>query len=358
MDSMKRWFPLISVVVGICLVVAAVGLVELGFRLHKRFASPKESAARGTSHHGDYVGTGYFVNDPVLGFKPKPDVRVSSTMTYSDGQVIYDVHYTTDKFSRRVTPIDSSASRDRFAIFFGCSITLGEGLNDDETLPYFLGKYAPRYRPYNYGFCGYGPQEMLAKLQQPSFAEEIGEKRGVAICVTAHIARAIGSSYVYSGWGWDMPYYHFDQDGKLVRDGTFTTGRPFLSLIYMLMGRSEIGATLRLRHPFRTTEEHIKLTAKIVEESALVFKQQFTDSDFCFVNLPGFDGPGEMAVVAALRKSGIKVLDFSDRKEFEAKEYHIQGDGHPSVKYNKELARLIVDRLGLDRDTSTQASSK
>jgi len=74
--------------------------------------------------------------------------------------------------------------------------------------------------------------------------------------------------------------------------------------------------------------------------------------------LPSFDRPNEIAVVAALRKSGIKVLDFSDRKEFEAKEYHIQGDGHPSGKYNKELARLIVAKLGLDRDTSTQASSK
>ena len=72
--------------------------------------------------------------------------------------------YTTDAYSRRVTPIDHLEQRSSFLLFFGCSVTFGLWVNDDETMPY-VAQYASHYRPYNYGVSGYGSHHMLAQLQ-------------------------------------------------------------------------------------------------------------------------------------------------------------------------------------------------
>ena len=56
--------------------------------------------------------------------------------------------------------------KSEFVIFTGCSFVFGEGVNDNQTLPYLYGKQNPAVRCYNYGFPGYGTQQMLAVLQQ------------------------------------------------------------------------------------------------------------------------------------------------------------------------------------------------
>jgi hypothetical protein len=353
---MKRWFSILAVLVGTFLALATIGIVELGFRMFKK-ASCLEQAP---SSRSKFIKEGYYEKfwmfDSDLGYRPRPDVRVPCTKQYSDGEIIYHVHYTTDRLSRRVTPVDSADQRDKFAVFFGCSFAFGEGLNDDETLPYFFGKYAPHYMPYNYAFSGYGPQQMLSKILQDSLGKEIHEKSGIMICVGAHVERVIGASYVYNEWGRNFPYYLIDHNDNLVRNGTFSTGRPILSLMYRLMGKSEFVKTLGLRYPMTITEQDRELTARIVQDSFREFKKQFKDSECYFVAPPGLDiaearndAASFVKVGELLRKSGINVLDFNDRKEFIGENYYINGDRHPTAFYNKELAKILVDRLGIGR---------
>jgi len=104
------------------------------------------------------------------------------------------------------------------------------------------------------------------------------------------------------------------------------------------------------------TEQDRELTARIVQDSFREFKKQFKDSECYFVAPPGLDiaearndAASFVKVGELLRKSGINVLDFNDRKEFIGENYYINGDRHPTAFYNKELAKILVDRLGIGR---------
>jgi hypothetical protein len=83
---------------------------------------------------GQQVLDGAHIADEVLGYKIAPNTRIHSVAKVGD-RLIYEVDYTTDKFSRRVTPWHGSSQADKFALFFGCSFTFGQGVKDDETLP-------------------------------------------------------------------------------------------------------------------------------------------------------------------------------------------------------------------------------
>ena len=137
--------------------------------------------------------------------------------------MVYDVNYTTDEFSRRITPWSSRGPVDKFALFFGCSFMFGQGVMDNETLPYYVGELTSRYRPYNYGGIGYGPQQMLAKFQERTLPREVSERQGVLIylLIGDHVNRAIGSVQVHNDRGIGMPFYTVDSDGMLVRRGNF-----------------------------------------------------------------------------------------------------------------------------------------
>lgn len=313
-------------------------------------------------------GSPIFVHkDEVLGYKPKPGIttalkrfsinRVPLIPFTHNGELVYDVIYSIDAYGRRVTPCVSSRIRSKFVSFFGCSFAFGEGLNDDQTLPYHIGKYAPCYKPYNYAFAGYGPQQMLAKIQQGDLSREIVQKEGILLCVHAHIDRAIGSMNVCNWISPDLPYYYFSEDGNLVRDGTFATGRPFTSLFYHWVFKSQLLRKILRDLPIAYTDEHIELTATIVEESFRLFRNDFKGSRCYYVNLPGILGiETQKKIIQRLRQKGITCLDYSDKKEFHTAQYRIQGDGHPTTLYNSELAKLIVRDIHLDEADCEKAN--
>src|SRR5439155_3453419 len=134
-------------------------------------------------------------------------------------------------YGRRVTPIAGCSScRTKFLLFFGCSVAFGSGVKDTETVPFYASQFAPAYRAYNYGIPGYGTQQVLARLQSEKIDQEVNEKNGILIYVFIdhHVRRVIGSLDTIR-WGASWPYYTLDASDNLVRKGTFTSGRPFLS---------------------------------------------------------------------------------------------------------------------------------
>ncbi len=346
---------LVAILFGVFIAALMLVFVELGVRVYK--ASSWYKPPRASSFEGTYATTAFFHYDKNLGYIPKPNVTVESIRKYNDGEVIYRALYSTDREGRRITPVDSPQARKRFALFFGCSFTFGEGVAADETLPHFVGKLARCYTPYNYGFSGYGPQQMLAKLQSRTLTGEIRGDSGVALCFSGDVNRVIGSMYVYNGWAKDFPYYFLDGNGDLVRNGSFTTGRPLLSFFYRHLGTTRLASALKARHPYTITDDHIKLTARVIEESSKLFKRQFNSDAFYFVQFPEAKNPIAVKLLAFLKAAGVKVLDYSDRKEFSAKGFRIEGDGHPTAKWNEELAKLVVGDLRLNDATCDARSS-
>jgi len=139
---------------------------------------------------------------------PRPGEWTSKkNIKNNPSKMVYDVTYNIDNNQRRITPTGSNLSINPvgsdtsflsrfFDIFksdkkevsepkinklqnqkykgnmnvFGGSWVFGEGLNDNETLPYYLQQIFPDYKVTNFGFHGWGPHNALYLLEN-NYAE-------------------------------------------------------------------------------------------------------------------------------------------------------------------------------------------
>jgi hypothetical protein len=290
----------------------------------------------------------YFLPDDVLGNAPMAGATSRATKTV-DGKVVYDVEYAIDAQRRRITPLDGPPQRTRFALFFGCSFTFGEGVGARETLPFRVGELAAHYMPYNYGFQGYGPEQLLARFESSDLRSEVPQHEGVLVYsfIDSHVSRAIGSMTVYSGWASAAPYYELDAAGQPVRHGNLTTGRPVTSLFYSLLGRSQALKYFRVELPPYVSDRHIELTARMLARSAALFREAFGGQRFVVLIFPGSRLAPRLA--AALERMGVEYLDYSSLVDFngQPERYQIPGDGHPSPQTYQKVARRLVRDLGI-----------
>lgn len=285
--------------------------------------------------------------DKLLGYKLKPQLKVRGT-NKRNGEILYNVTYSTDEYGRRITPAQDSKAATRFILFFGCSLTFGEGVEDNETLPFRVSEIASKYKVYNYGVGGYGPQHMLVKLQSPQLPSEIKERDGGILVYTFidhHIPRAIGWMQILS-WGSHFPYYVMDDGDRLIRKGSFTSGRPLLTYFYVLMWKSHLVKYLnsRLRLP-RIGDEHIKLTVRIIEESRNTFRERFHSERFYVLIYPE-NGQYGRKLIPYLERAGIKYLDYSRLTDQTLRD-KIPNDSHPSARSYRAVALKITEDIGV-----------
>ncbi len=71
-----------------------------------------------------------------FGFKPPAKKKI--TLKKQREYMVYDVSYHFDEYGRRKTSVSSKVAKNKYVIFFGCSVTFGEGLNDEDTIPYLI----------------------------------------------------------------------------------------------------------------------------------------------------------------------------------------------------------------------------
>ncbi len=266
-------------------------------------------------------------------------------------QTIFDTYYTVDSLNRRVVP-GYNSEKGKYAVFFGCSICYGFGLKDDQTIPYYVQQNTGDYNSYNYSYTGWGCHHMLARMEHKNIAQEVKEKEGVGVYIFlwSHIRRAIADMRIYTGWGHTMPYYYLE-NGEIKRDGNFKTGRPFLSKIYELLGRSFIVQYFQLNFPNSTNETHMNLAAEIIKKAKETYVQQFGNDKFYVVVHPSvwteFTDENNETFKAILKEKGINVLDYSKKIPLD-NDHIIVGDGHPNEVSNEKFAKMLVNDLQLN----------
>ena len=331
--------------------VLTVGILEAGAWALNAWAEPTVET---------WIDPEYYQAHSELGWAPKPGIKTRAWKRVA-GEPVYDVQYSIDALGRRVTPGAAAGPRSTFLLFFGDSVTFGEGVQNAETFPHFVAERAPRVRAYNYGFHGYGPQQLLARLETQDLRTQVAEPDGslVYLFIDAHVNRAIGSMVVYTGWADTAPYYGPGPDGALVRDGTLTTGRPMTSILYSILGRSQVLKRWHLDVPLAISERHIDLTARILAESARRFRQQFgggrlvvvissSAGDIC--PRPAGKQPGSTHAARlgrALNRHGVEFLDYSALFDAADPAYAIPNDCHPTPRAHRRLAEQLVMDLGL-----------
>lgn len=344
----RSWETLLNVLVGVVITALLLyGGEWLFYALNHPQPAPR------VWHEGDYTQD-FFRPDDLLGYTVRPAAQIRSIKKQAEGDapptIIYDVVYSIDEYHRRLTPVDPAPQqRDKFLLFFGDSFTFGEGLADNETLPYHVGQLAPAYRPYNYGLSGYGPQQMLAKLQSDDLRREIPEKEGVAIYtfIDGHVERALGSMYVYNTWGDQMPYYTLDGQGNLVRRGNFTTGRPLLSTLYSLLGHSEIARYYNVNIPPRLQDRHYAFAARVIAAARDTFTAKYHSDDFYVLIYPD-EGDYFEDLQPHFEAFGLNILNYDERLKLNPDEgLAIVGDGHPTGKTHHIVAGWITEDLDI-----------
>jgi len=192
-------------------VVLTLGMAEGYFWL-------QHDAVTDERFEGSYT-TDYFIAHDLLGYAPAKSYRATVTKRVGE-ELIYDTVYSIDAQGLRVAPPHDPAIAKSAVIFFGGSVTFGEGVDDTETMPYQLGvKMQGRFPIYNFGFHGYGPHQMLAALQQGLVEEIVEQTPSLVIyqAILAHVARSAGRA----SWDRHGPRYLLNEKGDVSLAGHF-----------------------------------------------------------------------------------------------------------------------------------------
>ncbi len=291
----------------------------------------------------------WYPYDPVVQFRPTPDIVVKARATYRD-QLLYDVKYRILPSGDRAVPgsVDSGPTY----MFMGDSYTFSQGVEDGETLPsQFAQQLKPPAHVVNLGVPGWGATHMVRAVEAGLFDKYVvGKVAAVIIWVTPpHLERVTGDS----SWLDNAPRYDYGPEGKLHHTGTFKEYRwshPLDGLAYLARAHLQI-----VRRFTNASQERLqtRLYVDLIERLQELVRERFgaplillsngpepSPADQPDLNfLPAFDGlRGIGAPVISVRKM-IGPPATWDR-------YFIPHDGHPTPLLNHMVADALIEYFG------------
>lgn len=280
--------------------------------------------------------------DPVRGYGPKPEAAQVRSRAARNGKLIYDVTYTSNAQGWRVTPQHPDA---RIAvIFFGCSFTFGEGVEDAESYPWQVAQQlGPEYQVFNFGFHGYGAHHFLASVEN-AMVDDILRRYPVVHMYYLNLARHELRSGGYSAWDENGPRYVLE-NGRAVRRGNFEhwyNRDGWESKVHYTFSLSHLYKDIVL-HPRESQLESLRqVDAAIIAKARDVLHEKKADASFTVLAYPGAEKS-----IPVLAKAGLEAVNttpFFPDSPRDAK-YEIQGDGHPTAEAYRVLAEGIVHHL-------------
>ena len=274
-------------------------------------------------------------DDPDLGIKPRRGRVRMGHKVVNDDTVLFDVIYSTLDSGWRVTPQNPSAKT--AVVFFGCSFTYGEGLNDEDSFPFKVGQIlGPQYQVYNFGMSGYGSHQMLAQIQSGILDDMAKQYEEIVVLYTTIEAHEIRSAGFFSSWDQHGPWYELE-DGKVVRKGVFSDRKNQVPRPIRKFFRKSLVFQKLLQPRQKDQPKHEALHVALISEADAELKQRY-GFGLTVVLWP------EAPFMASLNRAGLPVLDlhpfFPDGKF--GKEFQLPLDGHPNPAGADVAAKAIA----------------
>jgi hypothetical protein len=254
----------------------------------------------------------FFVHDPILGWAPAKGIKVHAFkpgpagLFHGPRGTLFDADYTIDSRGLRVSPPWRKDGLAGTALFFGCSYTFGEGLQDSQTLPYQVGLLSHgSYRTINFAFEGYSPAQMLASVEHGLVKSAVDTTPNYAyyIAEPIHVWRVAGRV----AWG-TSPRYLFNADGDVVQDGFYAPktlyeilGLKQNSRIRGQLEKSAIWRTLLSRES-RVTDQDIQLYLAVVRRWHDLLSAQFPGIQIRIILWRNQAAPEEQLVYDKMRE--------------------------------------------------------
>lgn len=294
-----------------------------------RFITDREELARykkaaGADNPESYLpASEEYTKDPLLGYRPiHHAARIAAVKLHGD-EMIYDATYTLLPSGWRTVPQHPEATE--AVVFFGCSNTFGEGLNDAETYPYKVAeRLGDKYQVFNFGFHGYGSHQMLAMIEN-GYLDDIAAKYDKLhvffLTINGHELRSAGKS----SWDQDGPAYEISGDGVKYK-GSFS------------QNKSE-DSGLALAH-FGEQRRMLNLHLAIMKQADRDLMEKF----HAHLNVIAWFG---VDYQDKLQAQGTKTLDVTG---LVGEDLTIKGDGHPNGRATTAVSKEIVEYILAKKD--------
>lgn len=282
---------------------------------------------------------GYFGSPhaDILGYGPAPGFHGVSALTEA-GRTIYRAEYTYDSLGFRIMPAVDGGKRLPQIAFFGCSFTLGEGVQDRQTAPWLLAERAgSAVAIHNFGFHGYGPHQMLSELEHGLVRRALPAGPpvlGIYQAIGDHVRRCAGLA-LYDNHG---PRYRLTAKGGAEFSGHFDD-----ELIPSMARKSLLWRRISNTR-IHTDSADVRLWGAIVEASRRKVEALAPGSAFYVVLWDHPATKDNPAMARELSDRGISWIPASALLEGFASDsagYLIEGDIHP----NPLAHRTLADRL-------------
>lgn len=289
---------------------------------------------------------GYRTAHPHLGYGPNKGVRVGSSLVVNR-QTIYDVAYTINSTGQRIGPFAPQPGKDCI-LFFGGSFAFGEGLSDDETLPWRVGELTG-LATINFGFHGYGPHQMLAAIQNGIVEEAARCKPIAAIYWTLadHVFRVAGNKL----WDIDGPRYIVGPDGQALHTGTFADAIAATDrILHKLRAKLDLSAAYRrfIGRYSRYEDEDIAIYLAVIAAARDELQARYPGIEFSVLF---WDAPADQinarlqadiaAIPVRLYRVSASIPDLAVNRDAHTLAY----DGHPTAATNETLAYYVVQEI-------------
>ncbi len=166
----------------------------------------------------DHSRTAICQPDPYLGWVNKPGVYSSPSPFPHDPPLTITIR---DDGSRATASLDIGNPRHRLVLVGGSGI-FGQGLSDEQTMAWKLGRLLPQTQVLNYGVMAYGTYQSMLMLEKV-----LSTLQGVDIVIYGfiphHIDRNVAPAYwrnivnMLSSKGVKVPYVTLSSENRLVR---------------------------------------------------------------------------------------------------------------------------------------------
>jgi len=295
----------------------------------------------------------YFRRDRELGYAALPD-RMVRARRIDGGKVIYDAIYRTGPDGLRVVPGGGNFGE---FVFFGCSFTVGDGVEDEETLPAaFVAALGGRVGARNFGFHGYGPHQMVRLLETRRVASL--PRRPVLGAFYQSLPNHAGRAGGRSPWDTGGPRYVLDDraPSRISYAGPFHT----FWLAEALRATNKVPPIRKLReriffaNPSDATE--YELHARLTLRAATLVREQLGAS-LSVVHWDDGSAQDER-FVARLQDAGLDLVRVSSIiPRIRWPELSIPNDGHPTPEAYALIAGTLAARLERLVDVPGRADS-
>ena len=285
-------------------------------------------------------------------FVLSPNVKTRLILRTQDHQKeIYNVDIETDELGRRITPDPPGKSPSRHLIFFGCSYTWGEGVGQNETLPYFTAAATKKYHAYNLGVNGGGISEAWTYTHVLNYFQGIPEKNGAAIYTffNDHIARYKGTTQNVARWIHARPLVRPDENGNVQFYGSWAKARPFFVWISTWIEKSYFLKHLQFNFPPIQTQDLEEFVAVLKSVRQAYWKHFGTQNPFVVVLYMTESLPYADHLKLIFEREHIQYLDYSKIRleKLSDAPLKILYDTHPNALAHKIVGEQIAEDLNL-----------